>query len=99
MTELEDPTGTGRARLRAGIVAVAARLLHTGGPGAVTTRAVAAEAGVQAPTIYRLFGDKDGLLDAVAEQVFARYVEGKALGEDSDDPVADLDAGWQTHIG
>ena len=31
---------------------------------AVSTRAVAAAAGVQPPTIYRQFGDKEGLLDA-----------------------------------
>jgi AcrR family transcriptional regulator len=81
------------------IVDVAARLLQTGGAGAVTTRAVAAEAGVQAPAIYRLFGDKDGLIDAVAEHAFTTYIAGKHLSEITDDPVADLDAGWDTHIG
>ena len=90
---------TGRARTQAAIVEVAARLLDTGGPDAVTTRAVAAEAGVQAPTIYRLFGDKDGLLDAVAEHVFSAYVAGKAPSATTDDPVADFRAGWDTHIG
>jgi AcrR family transcriptional regulator len=43
----------------------------------VTTRAVAEAAGVQAPTIYRLFGDENGLLDAVAEHGFASYLEDK----------------------
>ena len=42
----------------------AAELLRTGGVDAVSTRAVAAAAGVQPPTIYRQFGDKEGLLDA-----------------------------------
>lgn len=79
-------------------MAAAARLLHDDGPAAVTTRAVAAAAGVQPPAIYRLFGDRDGLLDAVAEHVFANYVQGKALSAESPDPVADLDLGWQTHI-
>lgn len=78
---------------------VGARLLHEQGPAAVTTRAVAQEAGMQAPIIYRLFGDKDGLLDAVAEHVFATYVAGKTSAEDSGDPIADLRAGWDTHIG
>jgi AcrR family transcriptional regulator len=54
---------------------------------------------MQAPTIYRFFEDKDALLDAVAEHVFATYVAGKTLVEDSGDPVADLRAGWDTHIG
>jgi len=54
---------------------------------------------MQAPTIYRFFEDKDALLDAVAEHVFATYITGKALVEDSADPVADLRAGWDTHVG
>jgi AcrR family transcriptional regulator len=84
---------------RVSLVEVAARLLREQGPAAVTTRGVAQAAGVQAPTIYRLFGDKDGLLDAVAEHVFATYVEGKALVADSGDPIADLRTGWDTHVG
>ena len=47
-------------------------------PQAVTTRAVAQAAGVPAPTIFRVFGDKDGLMDAVAEHVMATYVSAKA---------------------
>jgi AcrR family transcriptional regulator len=83
------------------IMECAARLLRTEGASAVTTRAVAQAAGMQAPTIYRFFDDKDALLDAVAEHVFASYVAGKALADDDDggDPVADLRAGWDTHIG
>jgi len=58
---------------------------------------------VQAPTIYRLFGDKDGLLEAVAEHVMATYVlaktaivEAAAAGEV--DPLDDLRAGWVMQI-
>ncbi len=51
-----------------------------------------------APTIYRLFGDKSGLLDAVAVHGFASYVARKHLGPDSD-PVESLRAGWELHIG
>ncbi|MDQ2795770.1 MAG: TetR/AcrR family transcriptional regulator, partial [Actinomycetota bacterium] len=47
------------------MIDVAARLLQEEGPAAVTTRGVALAAGVQAPAVYRLFGDKDGLLEAV----------------------------------
>jgi len=84
--------------MRTHLIEVAARLLSERGPAAVTTRLVAQTAGAQAPTIYRLFGDKDGLLDAVTEHVFATYVAGKTLAEDSDDPIAALRAGWDTHI-
>jgi AcrR family transcriptional regulator len=87
-----------RLETRTRIVAVAARLLREDGAAAVTTRAVAQAAGMQAPTIYRFFADKDALLDAVAEHVFAEYVAGKAVAVSSADPVADLKAGWDAHI-
>jgi len=87
-----------RARTRATIVECAARLMREQGVAAVTTRAVAQAAGLQAPTIYRFFEDKEALLDAVADHVFATYVEGKSLDTDVADPVAALRAGWDTHI-
>ncbi|MFE7742755.1 TetR/AcrR family transcriptional regulator [Nocardia sp. NPDC057455] len=87
-----------RHESRERIVEVAGRLLREQGPHAVTTRAVAHAAGMQAPTIYRFFEDKDALLDAVAEHVFATYVAGKTFVDAEDDPVADLRAGWDMHI-
>ena len=92
-------TGADRRETRENLVEVAARILREQGAAAVTTRAVAMAAGVQAPTIYRLFGDKDGLLDAVAEHVLAAYVADKALAADSGDPIAVLRAAWHTHVG
>ncbi|ONF68646.1 TetR/AcrR family transcriptional regulator [Amycolatopsis keratiniphila] len=80
------------------LVRAAAELLREGGREALSTRAVSAAAGVQAPTLYRTFGDKDGLLDAVATYGFKSYLEGKhALGE-TDDPVGDLRRGWDLHV-
>jgi AcrR family transcriptional regulator len=89
-----------RDQTRAQLVEVAAQLLASDGPDAVTTRAVALAAGVQAPTIYRLFGDKSGLLDAVAEHGFAGYMARKppVAGTDGD-PVESLRAGWELHVG
>lgn len=81
------------------IVEAAARLLTEGGREAVSTRAVSAAAGVQAPTIYRLFGDKQGLLDAVGSFGFAAYLRSKTSIPHSDDPVADLRRGWDLHVG
>jgi AcrR family transcriptional regulator len=83
---------------RARIIDAAARLLADGGRDSVSTRAVGAAAGVQAPTIYRLFGDKRGLLDAVAEQGYARYVAEKLARLPSEDPVDDLRRGWDLHV-
>src|SRR3954453_8395374 len=86
-----------RQDVRSSIVDAASRLLRDEGARAVTTRAVAQAAGVQAPTIYRLFGDKDGLSDAVAETAMATYVAAKAVGTDAD-PVAELRSGWRMQV-
>ena len=73
-------------------------LLARQGRDAVTTRAVADAAGVQAPAIYRLFGDKDGLLDAVAEHGFASFLASKNVDPNPDDHLADLRAGWDLAV-
>ncbi len=96
-------TDGSRPDVRGRIVDVAARLLREHGPSAVTTRGVAEAAGVQAPAIYRLFGDKDGLLEAVAEHVMASFVATKAAvvesaQNDDVDPLQDLRLGWDTQI-
>lgn len=77
----------------------AARLLAEGGREAVSTRAVAAAAGVQAPTIYRQFGDMRGLLDEVASFGFSVYLRDKTTRERAEDPVEDLRRGWDLHVG
>jgi AcrR family transcriptional regulator len=89
-----------RTDASSGIVAAATDLLRAGGARAVTTRAVAQAAGVPQPTIFRLFGDKDGLLNAVAEHVMAGYVSEKTAkaASENGDPVADLRAAWHRHI-
>lgn len=80
------------------VLRAAADLLADGGRDAVSTRAVSAAAGIQAPTLYRLFGDKDGLLDAVAAHGFAEYLARKDQLAQTDDPIADLRAGWDLHV-
>ncbi len=92
-----------RDQTRARVVEIAAQLLRERGPSAVTTRGVAQAAGVQAPTLYRLFGDKDGLLEAVAEHAMAGFASAKtAIVEAAEakdvDPLDDLRAGWQAQI-
>ena len=83
---------------RTRIVESAVRLLEEGGLPAVTTRAVAAEAGVQSPAIYRLFSDMQGLLDAVAVHGFEDYLSGKPQPSATEDPVDALRAGWDAHV-
>lgn len=80
------------------IVAAAAALLAEGGREAVTTRAISAAAGVQDPAIYRIFGDKRNLLDAVATHGMELYLQQKAAAQPTGDPVADLERGWDVHV-
>jgi AcrR family transcriptional regulator len=80
------------------IVRAAAELLSSEGREAVSTRAVSAAASVQAPAIYRQFGDMRGLLDAAAREVLAGYVRQKARRTSSDDPLEDLRFGWDEHV-
>lgn len=80
----------------------AAELLTEGGRAAVTTRGVAERAGVQAPAIYRLFGDKGGLLEAVAEHLMETFATAKAASgavADAPDPVEELRRSWDMTIG
>lgn len=94
-----EPSDRSQAKdLRTRIVAAAAALIKSGGRDAATTRAVAASAGVQAPTIYRLFGDKRGLLEAVAEHALSTYVAEKSTRPAHPDPVQDLRDGWDMHV-
>ena len=81
------------------VVAAALALLARDGREALTTRAVAAAAGIQAPTLYRLFGDKQGLVDAVAEHGFTTYLRQKRTAGPGADPVEDLRIGWDLHVG
>jgi AcrR family transcriptional regulator len=83
---------------RARILRAAAKLLATGGRSAVTTRAVSAAAGVQPPTIYRHFGDMQGLLGVVARETLAVHRREQATRALTDDPVEDLRRGWDLHV-
>ena len=88
----------GAESTRARIVATATRLLAEGGQERISTRAVCEAAGIQAPTIYRLFSSMDGLLDAVAREGFLVHQRSYRSLEQSDDPVADLRKGWDQHV-
>lgn len=87
-----------REQPRQRVIEAAADLLAREGRDAVTTRAVAVAAGLQPPAIYRLFGDKEGLLEAVAEHGFATFLAAKHVDPDPRDPIEDLRAGWDLAV-
>ncbi|MFJ8857525.1 TetR/AcrR family transcriptional regulator [Streptomyces sp. NPDC102451] len=93
-----DTASPGREQTRQRVIDAAIDLLTRGGRDAVTTRAVADAAGLQPPAIYRLFGDKEGLLDAVAEHGFTAFLATKHIDPDPRDPIEDLRAGWDVAV-
>lgn len=82
---------------RAAIIEAAAELLAQSPSGDISTRAVCEAAGVQQPALYRLFGDKDGLLAATVDHVWDEYLGMKRSAERSADPLEDLRSGWDSH--
>jgi AcrR family transcriptional regulator len=82
---------------RSAIIEAAADLLAHAPSGDISTRAVCEAAGVQQPAIYRLFGDKEGLLAATVDHVWDEYLGMKRSAERSADPLEDLRSGWDSH--
>ncbi|MFG2629142.1 TetR/AcrR family transcriptional regulator [Streptomyces sp. NPDC048473] len=83
---------------RARILEVAARLVAESPNGDISTRAVCEAAQVGAPALYRHFGDKEGLLSAVVDHGFDKYLATKRQRGESVDPVEDLRNGWDSHV-
>jgi AcrR family transcriptional regulator len=84
--------------LRTRILEAAADLLSRSAEADFSTRAVCEAAGVGAPALYRQFGDKEGLLAAVVDRGFEKYLAGKRAAKPSGDPVRDLRDGWDDHV-
>jgi AcrR family transcriptional regulator len=58
--------------LKAALIAAGLDLTRTGGPEALSIREVTRRVGVSANAAYRHFADRQALLDAVADAIFAR---------------------------
>ena len=87
-----------KTRTRQQILEVAADILERDGAQAVSTRSVAAAAGIRAASLYQLFGDKDGLLSALAVYAFDTYLAEKHTLVPTGDPVGDMRRGWDMHV-
>lgn len=89
---------TRRERLRTStlneIKAEARRLLVTGGPDAISLRAIAREMGMTAPAIYRYFDSLDALVEALAGDLYLEMSEvvAAAKHDAGDDPVVQIKA-------
>ena len=87
-----------KARTRRQILEVAAGILEREGAQALSTRAVAAAASIRAASLYQFFGDKDGLLAALAGYAFDIYLAEKHDLTRTGDPVDDMRRGWDVHV-
>lgn len=85
--------------VRERLLAAAFDAAVTGGVDAVSTRAVCAAVGVQAPTLYHHFGDRAGLIRAVVDRAFEEYSAQKdRSARDASTPRASIAAGWDAHV-
>jgi AcrR family transcriptional regulator len=87
-----------KTRTRRHILETAAGILEREGAQAVSTRSVAAAAGIRAASLYQLFGDMDGLLAALAIQAFDQYLAEKNTVAPTAEPVDDMRRGWDMHV-
>ncbi|MEV4554280.1 TetR/AcrR family transcriptional regulator [Nonomuraea wenchangensis] len=72
-TAYQQAQREGQDVVRTAILDTATHLLVTEGPGALTVRRIAGEAGCSTKVIYTLFGGKDGLVEALWLEGFARF--------------------------
>lgn len=72
------------------LVEAAVALLRDGGPERISVRAVAEASGISTRSVYAVFGSKQALVDAVAEQGYRGLAALVNAVPVSDDPAADL---------
>lgn len=97
MTNLH-PTPAPAGQMRAAMIEAARRLLEDSPIRNVSIREVCEAVGVGRSVLYRHFGDKNGLLSAVIDEAFNRYIERKRSREHTADPVTDLHACWDDYL-
>jgi AcrR family transcriptional regulator len=68
----DDAKAQGQELLEETLLQVASQLLAQGGSGELSMRRIAQEAGCSTTVLYNLFGSKQGILDALAQQGFKR---------------------------
>lgn len=68
----------------------ASDVLAAEGPGALTVRRIATEAGVSTMNVYSRFGGKDGVIDHLFIEGFTRLYQAVDSAHETDDALADL---------
>ena len=76
--------------LRIRLLDTAGALLTSEGPGSLSLRRLAAEAGTSTSAVYALFGGKPGMLRELFIEAFTRFAAHLDTVAPSDDPLTDL---------
>ncbi|MEV0268969.1 WHG domain-containing protein [Hamadaea sp. NPDC050747] len=75
---------------REALLTAAAATLHSEGPAAISVRRVADEAGTSTRAVYSLFGDKNGLLTALAQEAAETMRRHHEAVPEQDEPLDEL---------
>lgn len=79
-----------RAAMRLGILDAAGRLLAREGTEGLSMRKIAGEVNASTKVLYTMFGGKDGLIEELYVEGFARLREANELARDAEDPIERL---------
>ncbi|GAA2890901.1 TetR/AcrR family transcriptional regulator [Nonomuraea rubra] len=82
----------GHDELRSHLLDVAVNLLRTDGPDSLTMRRIAAEAGCTTTVIYTMFGNREGLAEALYLEGFERFRRFLEAVPQRRDPLEQLNA-------
>jgi len=80
------------------LLAAAAEMVSAAPGEDVPLRAVCDKVGVKLPTLFHFFGNKEGLLRAVAEHGFELLADALEARDPCDDAIEDVEAYWDTHV-
>ncbi|WP_051838509.1 TetR/AcrR family transcriptional regulator [Streptomyces sp. NRRL WC-3742] len=89
-TPYQEAQRAGQAAVRAVILDRAIALLVAEGPAALTVRRIAGDVGSSTKVLYTMFGGKEGLVDALYREGFARLRRAQEQVPRGDDPLAYL---------
>ncbi|MER6097425.1 TetR/AcrR family transcriptional regulator [Streptomyces sp. NPDC001728] len=91
-TPYQDAQRLGQNAVRTTILDRAIALLVAEGPAALTVRRISTDIGASTKVIYTMFGGKEGLIDALYREGFARLRRAQEGIPRGDDPLAHLTA-------
>lgn len=99
-TPYQEAQRTGQTAVRTTILDHAIDLLVTEGPAALTMRRIATGIGASTKVLYTMFGGKEGLVDALYREGFARLRRVQQQTSRAEDPLTrlnDLAAAYRAH--